>query len=126
MTPVDCTENIKKTGCHNHILPEEDINKKFVYNKIKSLAEDTVYPTSKVYSMATNKENVSELPILPKQSVYKNIQNLRKRKGIQINTETNLCEAGKTLRDDCFCLFDSGSNDNNRIVLIATVKNFLT
>ena len=121
---MNAIKEIDERGSHNHVLSDNDINKAKTSHKIKELAESTKYSTSKVYSMATNSANIFDLPIFPKKSMYKNIQNSRKRNSIDVNYELNLRELNiKSLRNENLVLYDSGSNDVNRIIIFSTEKN---
>ena len=73
--------------------------------------------------MATNEEDTQKLPDIPKKSVYQFIRDVRKRNCIQINSETNLCGSILTLRCKNFCLYDSGSEDCERIIVFSTEDN---
>ena len=109
---------------HNHTLSENDILKIFLANKIKDLASNTAYSTHKVYSAATSSSKICELPIINIRTVYKTIQNIRKRNSIVVDSSRNLEELNiTTLRDENFVVFDSGVDVNDRIVVLSTEKN---
>ena len=65
-SPNPQIENLVLIGSHNHILSENDISKVFLDNKIKDLAANTAFSTSKVYSAATTTTKLCELPIIKK------------------------------------------------------------
>lgn len=115
---------MEEKGYHNHIVSEEEIKKAKFVAEITSLSETTQYKTSKVYSLASTKTNLHQLPIISKNTVYKNIQNIRKRHNIDINTNENLENSNiNTNRGKKFCFYDSGSQSSSRIIIFTTVSN---
>lgn len=107
-------------------MSDDDIKKIQLQQSIKDLSKKTIYPTNKVYSMATNSLNLYQLPLIPKKSVYKNMQNSRKRNSINVNIESNLLIQNiKSLRDENIVLYDSGSNDVDRLIIFTTNTNFI-
>ena len=123
--PLDKIEKINLIGQHNHFLSENDILHLKLSKKINELARNTAYNTHTVYSVATQATPMSQLPILKKHNIYENIRNLRKRNSIAVDTTRNLQQLNiQTLRGEDFCLFDSGVDSDDRIVILSTVHNF--
>ena len=123
-TPLDKMEIIDSTDNHNHVLSENDISKKFLSSKIQNIAKNTAYTTQQVYSVSTSSEKLSDLPIVNKKHICKNIRNIRKRSSIIIDKTRNLDELKvNTLRNETFCIYDSGVGANDRIVIFATENN---
>lgn len=117
--------DIITNGIHNHIVSEVEKNLKFFNNKVKSLSENTSYPTNQVYNILTNTANLSDLPLIPKGYVYRNILNNRKRNNIDTKPVNDSYETLKTLRNESFCLHDSGPLGKNRLIMFATKENLL-
>ena len=123
-TPLDNISHIEMKGSHNHIISEEEIKKANFCQKVKTLAENTHYATSKVFSLASNFTNIHDLPTIPKNSVYKNIRTIRKKNNIYIDTDVDLSESNITTdRGEAFCVYDSGNKSESRIIIFTTETN---
>lgn len=124
ITSLDKEKIFNVLNAHNHILSENDISKKQLFSSVKVLAENSAYSTHQVYSMTTSARASYEMPITNKDTVYKIIRNARKRKSIIVDHKRNLEELNiKTLRGENFCIFDSGVDTDDRIVILGTDNN---
>ena len=123
--PLNNIDSIEELGFYDHTVSDEDKKKKLLECKIKNIAENTVYPTNKVYSVASINQSIMNIPIFSKKSIYKHIQNIRKRKNIETTPLSDCYNSLKTNRNESFCLYDSGSIDKNRIIIFTTEKNMI-
>ena len=123
---LDPMEIIFSTDDHNHVLSENDISKRFLSSKIQNIVKNTSYTTQQVYSVATSTSRLCDLPILNKNHIFKNIRNIRKRNSIVVDKTKSLQELNfRTLRNEPFCLYDSGVYESDRIVIFATERNMV-
>lgn len=114
---------------HNHIPNIAKILAKDVQARVRNLAENSVMTTRDVLISATqNVENavIGQLPSIP--SMKKTVQNIRKRANgflpiPQSLQELNIPEEFRVLNREEFLLFDSGKEDEGRILIFSTNRN---